>query len=654
MRWVLGKRVLAILVLAVLACGYFGLYVNAEDNAGSLTLAVLTKDDKLKVVGESAAESVEITIKDSSFIVVQNVSVAVASGRYEWNKSLSSFIQEETYSVTVEDSDGNNAAKEITIPAEKVEYTLSLAVLTSEKTFTVAGESTSYEVSISIKNGKFKEVANITTDVDDGRFEWNRAMEKFTPEMTYYVTVTDAEGHTASETVITPEKAYTLTVSAYTKDGELKVVGESTAKEVTICVKDINLTEVYKGSEPVNSGKYLWNQSLKKYKEDETYRIIITDKDNHTVNEQVTIPITVKSIELGEYEKKLEVGKSLSLTATVMPSGAQNQTVKYSSSDENIATVSSSGKVTGRGVGKVVVTAVSGGASADAEISVYVKTVKIASNESYLTLMPGETFQLTTLVFPSTAEQKCTYTSTNDSIIITDAEGLITAKGYGIASIIISNGDGAEIVTVVINNGTAGFGGGSLHSNSYFSVGVEHMESSHLASLICDSESKEIVLDNTDLSEIDPSALCALMNANKNLVVDKGQYVILIQGTAVANPENTFSLNIPIEYLDGELKFTVNDGQALPGKVTLNIRDEGLKTKKYLYLFNPSKNRYEIIDSYNVDDRSICLDKGGTYLLKDKKISQHQINKVVFGASGGVCTVLGAVYVVMKRKYWFY
>lgn len=63
---------------------------------------------------------------------------------------------------------------------------------------------------------------------------------------------------------------------------------------------------------------------------------------------------------------------SSQLTATVLPSGASNKTVTWSSSDENVATVSENGLVTGVAVGNatITVTTVDGGKTATCAVTV--------------------------------------------------------------------------------------------------------------------------------------------------------------------------------------------------------------------------------------------------------------------------------------------
>ncbi|MHB8126890.1 MAG: Ig-like domain-containing protein [Desulfitobacteriaceae bacterium] len=617
-----------------------------------LNLAVLIKNNNFVVAGESSAASVYITIKDTCFVIVKQVSANVTNGRFEWKDRLTNYTAEETYKVTVVDDLGNTASNTVTIPKKEEDYTLNLAVLTSGGYLTVAGESSCAEVNISIKNGRFKEVQTSTVAVSNGRFEWRKSLSNFTPEEPYHITVTDTEGHAATDTATIPD-TYTLTVTATAKDDNLKVVGESSSSEVIIAIKDSNLSNVQKRNVSVKNKRYVWNESLTHYKEDETYKIIVTDPDDHTATVEITIPITVKSIEFGDYEKKLEVEKSLSLTTTVMPSGAENQTVKYTSSDDRIAAVSSSGKVTAHNTGKVTITATCGSASVNAEFTVYIKTLKLEANANYLTMLPEDTFQISTEILPITAEQKCTYTSTNENVLSVTPEGRITAKKSGVASVILSNGDVEGIITVIVNGGHDDKMGTSFRSSNS-DTSKEHIESSQLASIIHDKDAKEIILNNTDLKLIDASALCLLKDENKNLIVEKETYLIMIKGQAIVNPANAFSVDIPIEYVEDNIKFVVNDNQPLPGQITIHLYDERVLNKKYLYLYNSVKNKYEEIDSYNSDDKRIYVDKGGTYLITEKKLLSSAINPIATGAAGGFCTVLGVGYLVTKKKYWFY
>lgn len=55
------------------------------------------------------------------------------------------------------------------------------------------------------------------------------------------------------------------------------------------------------------------------------------------------IPVT--DIEIADYQDKLEVDKTMTLSVTVLPSDATDNKVQYKSSNEKIATVNSLGEV---------------------------------------------------------------------------------------------------------------------------------------------------------------------------------------------------------------------------------------------------------------------------------------------------------------------
>lgn len=74
-----------------------------------------------------------------------------------------------------------------------------------------------------------------------------------------------------------------------------------------------------------------------------------------------TIPTTiaVTNIKINENVKNMKEGESQKLTATVTPDNATNKNITWKSSDESIATVSTTGEVTAKKYGTVNITATS-------------------------------------------------------------------------------------------------------------------------------------------------------------------------------------------------------------------------------------------------------------------------------------------------------
>ena len=96
---------------------------------------------------------------------------------------------------------------------------------------------------------------------------------------------------------------------------------------------------------------------------------------------KVTVTTKVDAVTLNQNEGILNVGKSVTLTATVTPEEiAADTTITWSSSDEAVATVDSNGKVTAVATGNATITATAGEESATCDITVQKATSKPAAN----------------------------------------------------------------------------------------------------------------------------------------------------------------------------------------------------------------------------------------------------------------------------------
>ena len=96
---------------------------------------------------------------------------------------------------------------------------------------------------------------------------------------------------------------------------------------------------------------------------------------------KVTVTTKVDAVTLNQNEGILNVGKSVTLTATVTPEEiAADTTVTWSSSDEAVATVDSNGKVTAVATGNATITATAGEKSATCDITVQKAASKPAAS----------------------------------------------------------------------------------------------------------------------------------------------------------------------------------------------------------------------------------------------------------------------------------
>ncbi|MGE7989210.1 Ig-like domain-containing protein [Lysinibacillus fusiformis] len=166
------------------------------------------------------------------------------------------------------------------------------------------------------------------------------------------------------------------------------------------------------------------------------------------------IPVT--GISINGASGNLQVGETKTITATVTPANATNKTVTWTSSNVNVATVDSQGKVTAIGAGDAIITAttVNGLKKATTMIQVMIPVVPVTGitlNERSGNLKVGETKTITETVVPANATNKTvTWTSSNVNVATVDSQGKVTAIGEGSATITVTTVDGLKTATAII------------------------------------------------------------------------------------------------------------------------------------------------------------------------------------------------------------
>lgn len=175
--------------------------------------------------------------------------------------------------------------------------------------------------------------------------------------------------------------------------------------------------------------------------------ITVKTKDNSKTDTcRVLVIQPVKSVKLNKTSGTLEVGKTYTLKATVSPSNASNQSVKWSTSNKKVATVSSSGKITAVGNGTATITCktVDGSKTATFKITVITKVTGVKLNKSSALLYLGKTLTLKATVSPSTASNKTVKWYTSDKKIATVSQkGVVTPVKAGTVTITAKTEDGS-------------------------------------------------------------------------------------------------------------------------------------------------------------------------------------------------------------------
>jgi len=176
--------------------------------------------------------------------------------------------------------------------------------------------------------------------------------------------------------------------------------------------------------------------------------------------------IAITKVTLNKTNITMEPGNQSTLIATISPNNTtQNKTIIWSSSNTNIATISSTGIVTAKGAGTATITAkTTNGLTATCKIVVNAKIIPITGvkiNIDALAINNGDYYdKLTATITPSNTTQSKTlmWSSSNTNILeVNSTTGLLKAKSAGTAVITVrtSNGLTARINVTVKENQVA-------------------------------------------------------------------------------------------------------------------------------------------------------------------------------------------------------
>lgn len=165
----------------------------------------------------------------------------------------------------------------------------------------------------------------------------------------------------------------------------------------------------------------------------------------------VKVVVPVSSVTLNRSNLSLEKGQSEPLFATVCPDNASNKDLNWTSSDNNIATVSN-GIVTavGNGSARITATAADGsGKSASCLVTVtgdvLVSFITVVPSSKTMTV--GDSTFLSVIVNPSNATKKSvSWSSSNKNVVtVNETTGLIMAQSAGAATVYATACDGSGV-----------------------------------------------------------------------------------------------------------------------------------------------------------------------------------------------------------------
>ena len=330
------------------------------------------------------------------------------------------------------------------------------------------------DITVELRDSEGKTVATGTTD-ENGNVTLNAPAEgTYTAAIVktpyeYYIpvdakVVAKAHEHSyttwkkvSSATVFAPEKQEST--CDFCGEKTTKTVGEKLTPTVKLTATKLALKtkqSVTVRATGLAKGDYVksWTSSKKSVATvDKNGKITATSKEGTAVitvtlasGKTAKVTVTVKMIRTTKLTKvpktlSLTTGKKYTLKPVVTPSNSQEK-VTYKSSNTKIATVSSTGVITAKKVGKVTITVQSGKQKATVTLTVKkapaLKAIKNVPPKK--TITKGKTYTLKLQLYPSGAIAKITYTSSNKSVATVDSKGKITAKKKGTAVITVKAG----------------------------------------------------------------------------------------------------------------------------------------------------------------------------------------------------------------------
>ena len=153
----------------------------------------------------------------------------------------------------------------------------------------------------------------------------------------------------------------------------------------------------------------------------------------------------------------LAVGETVQLKTSIYPTSIDQQ-VTWTSSNPDVAEVSSSGLVTAKKTGSTTITAravKNSAIYATCNIRVIVPVSSVELDYDEYSIKVGESFSLLTTAYPSNATYKTVAWHTeNPDVVTVDSHGMVTARGVGQAKITATAqyGSGSAECTVTVHN----------------------------------------------------------------------------------------------------------------------------------------------------------------------------------------------------------
>jgi uncharacterized protein YjdB len=173
----------------------------------------------------------------------------------------------------------------------------------------------------------------------------------------------------------------------------------------------------------------------------------------YTASVTVNTVAGVQSVSLNTSSVTIFRNATYQAIATVMPSNAGNKTVSWVSALPSVATVSSTGLITGVSGGLAVITVITqdGNKRASMSVRVVVPVASVSLNQTSITLARNAVFSLQSTVYPINATVKTVrWSSSNTAVATVSTSGTVRGISAGTAIITVQTSDGNYTATCTV------------------------------------------------------------------------------------------------------------------------------------------------------------------------------------------------------------
>ena len=375
-------------------------------------------------------------------------------------------VAEGTATITVTTEDGNFTDTCI-VTVEKVKTEPETVVVTGvtldKETVTIKEGETSSLVATVLPENATNQNITWTSDNESVATVKNGVVTGVV-KGTATITVTTEDGNFTDTCIVTVEKVETETepetvaVTGVTLDKETVTIKEGQTATLKATVLPENATNKEVTWTSSNESIATISNGVITGASEGTATITVTTKDGNftdtctvTVEKVETEPetIVVTGVTLDKEAVTIKEGQTSTLKATVLPENATNKNITWTSSNENVATISN-GVITGvaEGTATITVTTKDGNFTDTCAVTVekeelIVDVSGVKLDKISLDMQVGEKINLVATIQPINATIKeVTWTSSNEQVAKISENGIIEALKEGKTTITVTTKDG--------------------------------------------------------------------------------------------------------------------------------------------------------------------------------------------------------------------